>query len=149
MKSLVILALTLIPACGLLTPTGSDHVGDRCGGSVLGGTNRTVDALDGQRFDYCAAFPDLEASLDYARRMHHDGPLIVWGSSYSGALALRLASENADAVGGVHGSSMLNAQRVGADVEATWQVVLAFLDDVATGTDPRGDARPSSPRTQS
>ena len=29
---------------------------------------------------------------------------------------------------GVHGSSMLNAERVGASTEATWTAVLKFLD---------------------
>ena len=34
---------------------------------------------------------------------------------------------------GVHGSSMLNAERVGASTEATWQVVLDFLAATLVG----------------
>ncbi len=36
---------------------------------------------------------------------------------------------------GVHGSSMLNAERVEGDVEPTWEVVLGFLTD-ASEVDP-------------
>jgi len=43
---------------------------------------------------------------------------------------------------GVHGSSMLNADRVGGSVEATWKVVLEFLNEVAGKRRARGDAVP-------
>lgn len=72
-------------------------IDQRSGGSMLGGRNRTADAL-GHETHYCEAYPDLEAALEYGRRLSA-GPLVAWGSSYSGALALRLASEHPDLVG--------------------------------------------------
>lgn len=72
----------------------------RAGGNVLGGTNRTMAAFDHEPH-YCEAYPDLEAVLDHARSIAGDLPIVAWGSSYSGALALRLASDHADGLAAV------------------------------------------------
>ncbi len=166
-------------------------IDQRLGGNRLGGVNRTVEALGSPAASYCDAYPDLEAALAHMRGEGYRGPTLVWGSSYSATLALRLASEHPEAVrgvlafspasgepmagcqpepfvtglttpalvlrpalemqyghvaeqldhfrtqglqtyvapNGVHGSSMLNARRVHGDVEPTWQVVEAFIDE--------------------
>lgn len=68
-------------------------IDQRVGGSRLGGENRTVaDLPEGREYSYCEAMPDLEAALDYVTSQGYDGPKAVWGSSYSGALVLRLAA---------------------------------------------------------
>jgi pimeloyl-ACP methyl ester carboxylesterase len=46
------------------------------------------------RTDYLAAYADLEAALRYARRELGASRVVVWGSSYSASLALRLAAEH-------------------------------------------------------
>ncbi len=62
---------------------------------MLGGKNRTATELGGDTH-YCAAYPDLEAALSYGRLLTGGRPIVAWGSSYSGALALRLASQHPD-----------------------------------------------------
>ncbi|MDH3735085.1 MAG: alkaline phosphatase family protein [Gemmatimonadota bacterium] len=95
----------------------------RAGGNILGGTNRTMAAFEDEPH-YCEAYPDLRAVLEYARGIAGELPIVAWGSSYSGALALRLASENADDLAGVLAFSPAGgepmgecpANRFGADV---------------------------------
>jgi len=165
-------------------------IDQRAGGDRFGGVNRTMAALDNTDYGYCDAYPDLEATLGYARSSGFDGPLAVWGSSYSAALVFQLGAKHADEVDailgfspaagqplaacalrpyldslsipalalrpqreyeidsvreqmeefdrfgvqtyvadpGVHGSSMLSDERVKAPTEATWAVVLEFLE---------------------
>ncbi|MGI9272188.1 MAG: alpha/beta hydrolase family protein [Woeseiaceae bacterium] len=164
-------------------------IDQRSGGDRFGGVNRTMAGLERRDFGYCEVYPDLEAALKFMRDEGFDGPLAVWGSSYSAALVFQLGARNADDVDavlgfspasgtplkdcslspylekldvpgialrpqnefeieavqaqmkefenhgvqtyvanpGVHGSSMLNAERVGESTEATWTVVLDFL----------------------
>jgi alpha-beta hydrolase superfamily lysophospholipase len=164
-------------------------IDQRKGGKLFGGVNRTMAAADQTDYNFCDAYPDLEATLSYVRESGYSGPLAAWGSSYSAALAIQLGAKNKDEITavlgfspasgkplagcmpgqyladlrvptlalrpqsefenesvqaqmkefehfgvqtyvadpGVHGSSMLNAERVGASTEATWQVVLEFL----------------------
>lgn len=71
-------------------------IDQRQGGNVFEGTNRTVAALpDGVEYGFCDAYPDLEAALDYARKQSF-GRIIAWGSSYSAALAIRLAADHSE-----------------------------------------------------
>lgn len=65
----------------------------RTGGRVFGGENRTVAGLSGKEFSYCDAYPDLEATLDFVKAEGFTGKRIAWGSSFSAALAFRLAAE--------------------------------------------------------
>ncbi|MDA0684004.1 MAG: alpha/beta hydrolase [Bacteroidetes bacterium] len=68
-------------------------IDQRRGGNVFQGTNRTVAGLpDGIEYSYCDAYPDLKATLDYARTLGF-GRIIAWGSSYSAALVIKLAAE--------------------------------------------------------
>jgi len=64
----------------------------RSGGTRGGRSNRTVKAL-GDSTDFLQAYPDLVATLAWAKQ-HHKGKLIVWGSSYSAALVFKLAAEH-------------------------------------------------------
>ena len=75
-------------------------VDQRAGGDRFGGTNRTVLAR-GRSADYCEAAADLDGALAHAREERPDLPIILWGSSYSGALVLRLAATGPDGVAGV------------------------------------------------
>lgn len=88
------------PLVGWLNAAGFRVVAwdQRSGGGYYGSRNRTVADHGGRATDYCAAWPDLEAALDYARRTWHPRRLVVWGSSYTGALVFRLAAEHGDAI---------------------------------------------------
>lgn len=76
--------------------------GQRSGGDVHGVPNRTVAALpEGADTGYCAALSDLQAALDHVTSRGMADKVILWGSSYSGALVFRLAVNNPRTVGGV------------------------------------------------
>ena len=51
--------------------------------------------------DYVDAEQDIVAAVKYTKKNLSKGKLIIWGSSYSSALALRIASEHSDKVDGV------------------------------------------------
>jgi len=78
-------------------------VDQRSGGKVRGVVNlthaRAVAA--GKTTDYVDALPDMQAAIDYARAEHARGKLILWGSSYSSALVLRLAARPANHIDAV------------------------------------------------
>ena len=73
-------------------------VSQRSGGARFGGDNETAKGVGGAP-DYLAAYPDMEAALAFARGK--SGQVVVWGSSYSSALVLKLASEHPKGVVGV------------------------------------------------
>lgn len=164
----------------------------RTGGNVFEGVNRTVEKLGDKKYGYCDAYPDLEATLEYARSNNFTGKKIAWGSSFSAALVFQLAAEKGkDLAGvlafspasggpmadckpelfvskvkipvlalrpgsemeresaqmqfkmfkenniqtyvsenGVHGSSMLNSERVEGSVDAHWKIVLTFIKEI-------------------
>ena len=70
-------------------------IDSRLGGELFGSTNRTVSKNPARDWKYCDAYPDLTAALDYAKTLRPARPIIVWGSSYSATLALRLAADRA------------------------------------------------------
>ena len=168
----------------------------RSGGQYYGSYNRTLANVPthsyGDGYTYCDAYNNLESALDFAIQSGFTGKKIIWGSSYSATLAIKLASNRPDDIDGVlsfspasgnpmkgcnpeeylktvttpllilkppreatsetaklqfelaeqynhdtfvpehgvHGSSMLVEERVGNDVEGTWNVVLSFIDKV-------------------
>jgi len=87
-------------------------IDQRSGGDALGGENRTRAALGGDP-GYCEAYPDLEATLAYARAIAGDLPIIAWGSSYSGALVLELAAAHPEAIRGVLAFSPAGGEAMG------------------------------------
>lgn len=74
-------------------------VDQRSGGDRFGVENRTVSAR-GEETGYCAVEPDLVGALGFVRSLAPDDRLIIWGSSYSAALVLRLAASNPEGVVG-------------------------------------------------
>ena len=78
-------------------------IDQRSGGSVNKVKNLTAAnakaAQKGQ--DYVDAEQDIVAAVNYAKKNLSKGKLIIWGSSYSSALVLRIASEHSDEVDGV------------------------------------------------
>ena len=74
----------------------------RSGGNRYGADNRTKAGMpEGTSIEYCDAYPDLQAALDYVTEIGLAERVIVWGSSYSGALVYRLAAENPERACGV------------------------------------------------
>lgn len=78
-------------------------VDQRSGKEVNGIMNQTHIAASktGKPTEYVHALPDMQAALDYIKKNYPQSKLIIWGSSYSSALAIKLASENAATVAGV------------------------------------------------
>lgn len=71
----------------------------RSGGDRFGSANRTVESLNPDvSTEYCDGYPDLEAALDYVLDERLAESVIVWGSSYSGALVFQLAAARPDDV---------------------------------------------------
>lgn len=76
----------------------------RAGGETHGSTNRTASGLaEGTPAGFCDAYADLQAALDATASMAER--VVVWGSSYSAALVVRLAAENPGRVAGVLAAS--------------------------------------------
>ncbi len=75
-------------------------VDQRSGGGHYGSENRTVKAR-GSKTTYCPAYADMEGALSYAKAKNPDGTIFAWGSSYSAALVLKLASEHGEDLAGV------------------------------------------------
>lgn len=76
-------------------------VDQRVGGQLLGSYNRTVADISVNRFNYCDAYPDQEASLNYIKSQNFTGDIIVWGSSFSASLVIKLAHEHPDEIDAV------------------------------------------------
>ena len=93
------------PIASRLNDAGYDllAIDQRSGGDLFGGENRT--AAEHGESSYCEVAPDLAGTLRYARQARPDVPIVLWGSSYTGALALRLAATNPEGVVGVLGFS--------------------------------------------
>lgn len=78
-------------------------IDQRSGNEVNGVKNETAQRAEkaGKATGYIDAEQDMIAALKYARKNRADGKLILWGSSYSSALAIRIAGENPELVDGV------------------------------------------------
>lgn len=69
------------------------------GGDRFGPPNRTMArAPEPADFGYCDALPQLRAVLGDARAWRPDARVVLWGSSYSGALVLHAGATNAHGV---------------------------------------------------
>ena len=75
-------------------------VDQRKGGSSLGGVNRTAQQVNESELSYCDAFPDLEATLAFAKK-NYKQKIVIWGSSYSAALVFQLAAKYPSDIQGV------------------------------------------------
>ncbi len=67
---------------------------------VLNETAKKAKAAD-KKTTYVHAIPDIIASINFVRKNYAKGKLIVWGSSYSAALVLKIAGDNPTLVDGV------------------------------------------------
>jgi pimeloyl-ACP methyl ester carboxylesterase len=76
-------------------------IDQRKGGQLYGQYNRTVANIPINRNSYCDAYPDLEAALDYIIERGYTGNKILWGSSYSASLVIKLASRRPDDISAV------------------------------------------------
>ena len=103
-------------------------IDQRSGGDRFGGTNRTVETLDGMTYEYCEVYPDLEAALDYAQREGFEGPTAVWGSSYSAALVMQLGARQGERIDAVLAFSPASGAPL-ADCD-----IQQFIDDLSTPT---------------
>lgn len=78
----------------------------RVGGDIYGRTNRTADTmLPEKATSYCEGYGDMQAALKASLPLTPAGEVIIWGSSYSGALVFHLAADNPDTVSGVVSAS--------------------------------------------
>lgn len=68
-------------------------VDQRSGGKTAGVKNETAARAKEEELatEYLDAIPDMRAAVAYVRKEHAEGQVLVWGSSYSAALVLRLA----------------------------------------------------------
>ncbi|MBL3658382.1 alpha/beta hydrolase [Fulvivirga sediminis] len=92
----------------------------RSGGSVNDVQNETnINALKASKNTrYVDSYRDMETAVKYARAHLTKGKIIVWGSSYSSSLALKMAGEMADDVDAVIAFSpgeYFSSQGVGRD----------------------------------
>ena len=78
-------------------------IDQRSGGAVEGVSNQTASRATRAKksVTFVDAEQDMIAAIKYARGNYANGKLVLWGSSYSSALALRIAGEHADKVDGV------------------------------------------------
>lgn len=78
-------------------------IDQRSGGKVNDVVNETVKRAkaEDKATGFVDAEQDLIAALKWARANHATGNLILWGSSYSSALSLRIAGENPELLNGV------------------------------------------------
>ncbi len=70
------------------------------GGERLGGINRTVAALGDVTYDYCEAQPDVIPSIQQLKHRKLNGPVILWGSSFSAALVINTTAEIPEQIAG-------------------------------------------------
>lgn len=69
---------------------------------MYGRSNRTArEASEAAQAAYCDVYPDLQAAVDYVVAEELATTVVVWGSSYSGALVFELAAHNPERVEGV------------------------------------------------
>ncbi|HJQ39309.1 MAG TPA: alpha/beta fold hydrolase [Thermoanaerobaculia bacterium] len=108
------------PLIPWLLESGFDVVAvdQRLGGDRFGGTNRTAARVAEKQYSYCDAYHDVEAALDFSRKTFGVKP-IVWGSSYSAALVIKLAASRPNDVAGVLAFSPAGGEPMqGCDVSA-------------------------------
>lgn len=92
-------------------------IDQRKGGSRLGGENLTAAQVDEASLSYCDAYPDLEAATRYLYQKGGE-KVVVWGSSYSAALVLKLSIDHPDMVKAVLAFSPASGTPMG-DCSAT------------------------------
>ncbi|MDH5804667.1 MAG: lysophospholipase [Gemmatimonadota bacterium] len=101
----------------------------RSGGEAFGYDNVTVSGR-GESTEYCAAEGDIGAAIEFVEQRFPRRRFVLWGSSFSGALVLRVASHRPDGLAGVlvfspaSGGPMVecSGDQVSSSIEAPVQV---------------------------
>jgi dienelactone hydrolase len=75
----------------------------RSGGAVNNVTNLTkLNAVKAMKStQYIDALPDMRAAINYSKKNFAQGKIVIWGSSYSSALVLKLAGEKGNQIDAV------------------------------------------------
>jgi dienelactone hydrolase len=78
-------------------------VDQRSGKEVNGIVNHTASHASDKnlRDTYLDAWPDMMAAIQYAKNNFAQGPLILWGSSYSASLVLKIGGDEPDLMDGL------------------------------------------------
>ncbi|MEM7416691.1 MAG: alpha/beta hydrolase [Gemmatimonadota bacterium] len=76
-------------------------IDQRRGGELFEAQNEVAVRFDPETTSYCDPLPDLEAALEFARRLRPEQRVVLWGSSYSAALVVQLGVRRAADVAGV------------------------------------------------
>jgi len=76
-------------------------IDQRRGGDRFGGINRTLEGVGDTEYSYCDVYPDLEATLRFAKDYGFTGKVAAWGSSYSAALVFKLGVDHSDEIDAV------------------------------------------------
>lgn len=80
-------------------------IDQRVGGQIYGEYNQTIANIPTNSFDnkygYCDAYNNLEGALNFVIQQGFSGKKILWGSSYSASLVMRLGSERPQDVDGI------------------------------------------------
>lgn len=76
-------------------------IDQRRGGQLYGSYNRTVADISINNFEYCDAYTDLQGALNFVISDGFTGKKILWGSSYSATLAIKLADQYPNKIHGV------------------------------------------------
>ncbi len=76
-------------------------IDQRVGGQTYGGYNRTIALFNENDYNYCDVYLDLEAALKFIIDLGFTGPKIIWGSSYSASLAIKLANNYPDKINAI------------------------------------------------
>lgn len=73
-------------------------IDQRSGGAINGIVNETARLAKaaGKPVQFVDAEQDIVSALDFAKKNYAKGKVILWGSSYSSALAIRIAGEHPD-----------------------------------------------------
>jgi len=78
-------------------------IDQRSGGGVNDVSNETMSRAKaaGKGVEYTDAEQDMVAAVKWVKKNHASGKVVLWGSSYSSALALKIAGDNPDMIDGV------------------------------------------------
>lgn len=78
-------------------------IDQRSGYGMAGVENETVKRVEirDNYPTYLDALPDMEAGTAYAKKLYAKGKIILWGSSYSASLVLKMAGDNPAIADGV------------------------------------------------
>lgn len=78
-------------------------IDQRSGDQVNGVVNQVALLASQERraMTYLDALPDMMAAIDYAKQHYAKGKFILWGSSYSASLVLKIAGDHPDIANGV------------------------------------------------